>query len=62
MSKMRRSFTPEFKAKVVIELLKGEKELNELAAEQQIAPNQLRKWKSYIRQSSPVDNHLPFLK
>ena len=39
MSKTRRSFTSQFKAKVVIELLKGEKELNELAAEQQIAPN-----------------------
>ena len=33
-------------------ILKGEKELNELAAEQQIAPNQLRKWKSEFLQNA----------
>jgi transposase-like protein len=42
----KRTFTAEFKAKVVIELLKGEKELNQLASEHDIAPNQLRNWKS----------------
>ena len=52
MSKTRRSFTPEFKAKVVLELLKGEKELNELATEHQIAPNQLRKWKTEFLQNA----------
>ena len=52
MSKTRRSFTPEFKAKLVIELLKGEKELNELASDHQIAPNQLRKWKSEFLQNA----------
>ncbi|QAA32592.1 IS3 family transposase [Clostridium manihotivorum] len=42
----KRTFTPEFKAKVIIELLKGEKELSQLASEHEIAPNQLRNWKS----------------
>ena len=42
----KRTFSPEFKAKIVLELLKGEKELNLLASEYEIAPNQLRNWKS----------------
>ncbi len=45
MSKKRRSFTPEFKAKVVLEALSGIKEINELAAEHQIQPNLIRNWK-----------------
>lgn len=43
--KKRRSFTPEFKAEVVLELLREEKELNQLAIEHEIAPNMLRNWK-----------------
>lgn len=42
----KRTFTAEFKSKIVIELLKGEKELSQLASEHEIAPNQLRNWKS----------------
>ncbi|TCO69144.1 integrase core domain-containing protein [Marinisporobacter balticus] len=43
--KKRRSFTPEFKTQVVLELLREEKELNQLATEHEIAPNMLRNWK-----------------
>lgn len=53
MSRTRRHFTPEFKAKVVLELLKGEKELNELASEHGIAPNLLRNWKAEFLQNAP---------
>lgn len=42
----RRTFNAEFKAKVVLEMLRGEKELNVIAAENEIAPNQIRNWKS----------------
>ncbi len=42
----KRTFTAEFKTKVVLKLLTGEKELNMLAAENEIAPNQLRNWKA----------------
>ncbi len=41
----RSSYTPEFKAKVVLEVLQGERELGELAAEYGINPNMLRNWK-----------------
>lgn len=43
--KKRRNFTPEFKTQVVLELLREEKELNQLATEHEIAPNMLRNWK-----------------
>ena len=45
MSRKRRNFTSEFKAKLVLEVLKGEKELNVIATENDIKPNLLRNWK-----------------
>ena len=42
----RRTFNAEFKAKIVLEVLRGEKELNAIAAENEIAPNQVRNWKA----------------
>src|SRR5665647_3601234 len=41
----RRKFTVEFKTKIVLEILKEEKQLGELAAEHGVSPNQLRNWK-----------------
>lgn len=37
----RRQFTPEFKTKIVLELLREEKTLSEIASEHDISPNQL---------------------
>ncbi|WP_287473662.1 transposase [Agathobacter sp.] len=45
MPRTRRTFSPEFKAKLVLEVLKGEKELNVIATENNIQPNLLRNWK-----------------
>ena len=45
MSRLRRNFSAEFKTNLVLQLLKGEKELNVLATENQIQPNLLRNWK-----------------
>ena len=45
MSRSRRNFSAEFKTNLVLQLLKGEKELNVLATENQIQPNLLRNWK-----------------
>ena len=44
MSRSRRNFSAEFKTKLVLQLLKGEKELNVLATENDIQPNLLRNW------------------
>ena len=45
MSRQRRNFNAKFKSDIVIELLKGEKDLNTLANENNIQPNLLRNWK-----------------
>jgi transposase-like protein len=38
----RRQFTAEFKTKIILELLREEKQIGELAAENDLSPNQLR--------------------
>ena len=45
MSRLRRDFSAEFKINLVLQLLKGEKELDVLAIENDIQPNLLRNWK-----------------
>ena len=45
MSRSRRNFSAEFKTNLVLQLLKGEKELNVLATENQIQPKHHRNWK-----------------
>lgn len=42
---MRKSFTVEFKAKVALEAIRGEKTLNELASEHNVHPTQVSEWK-----------------
>ena len=43
---MRRRHSPEFKAKAVLEALKEERPLNQIAADLEIHPNMLTAWKS----------------
>ena len=42
---MRKHYTPTLKAKVVLELLKDEKLMTQVASERGIHPTQLRDWK-----------------
>ena len=44
----RRKFTSEFKAKVAIEAIKGQRTLNELAQEFEVHPNQIALWKKQL--------------
>jgi transposase-like protein len=41
----RRNFTSEFKAKVALEALRGDKTIQEIAARHKIHPNQVSTWK-----------------
>lgn len=41
----RRRFTAEFKAKVALEAIRGERTISELATKYQLHPNQITKWK-----------------
>ena len=54
MSRQRRNFSAKFKSDLVIELLKGEKDLNTLAAENNIQPNLLRNWKKEFLDKASV--------
>ena len=46
MSKTRKTFTPEFKTEVVLQLLREENTVNELAAKHQISPVVIGRWKT----------------
>ena len=41
----RKKYSVEFKTKIVLEILREEKQLGEIASEHNISPNQLRNWK-----------------
>ncbi len=51
----RKSYSAEFKAKVVLEVLQGERELGEIAAANGINPNMIRNWKKeFVANASRV--------
>ena len=53
----KRTFTAEYKTQVVLEVLREEKQLGEIAAEHGISPNQLRNWKrEFLENASRVFN------
>jgi transposase len=55
MKKSRRKFSPAFKAKVVIEALKEQMTIQELASKFEVHPNQISTWKSeFISNASVV--------
>ena len=41
----KKKYTPAFKAKIVISIIQGEKEFNEICTENNLNPNMVRKWK-----------------
>jgi transposase-like protein len=45
MAKKRRQFSPEFKGRIVVEVLKEEKDINTIATEHDLNPNLIRKWR-----------------
>ena len=54
MSRTRRNFSAKFKSDLVLEVLKGEKELNGIATENDIQPNLLRNWKKEFLEKASV--------
>ncbi len=47
---MKKTYTSGFKAKLVLELLRGEKSLSQLASEHKVHPNLLRNWRDLALQ------------
>ena len=54
MSRTRKNFTAQFKAKLVLVVLKGEKDINTIATENNIQPNLLRNWKKEFLDNASV--------
>lgn len=50
---MRKRYTPEFKAKVALEAVKGEMTLSELSQKYEVHPNMISNWKSQFLQEVP---------
>jgi len=50
----KRQYTAEFKAKVVLEILRGDEELGAIAQKYQINPNQLRTWRAAFLEKAPT--------
>ena len=45
MSKKRRTFSDDLKFRIVIEAIKGQRQISEIAAEFDVHPNQITNWK-----------------
>ena len=48
----RRKFSSDFKAKVALEAIKGQRTINELALEFEVHPNQIGVWKKQLLESA----------
>ncbi len=54
---MSRKYTSEFKAKIVLEVLQGDRELGEIATDNNLNPNMLRTWKAeFVKNANRVFN------
>lgn len=50
---MRKTYTSEFRKRVVLEILKEEKTISEIASEYEVHPSQLKKWKTQVLERLP---------
>ncbi len=50
---MRKKYSPEFKAKVALEAVKGEMTLSELSQKYEVHPNMISNWKSQFLKEVP---------
>lgn len=48
----RCQYTPEFKSKVVLDILQGNQELNAICSQHNLNPNMVRKWKQDFMQNA----------
>jgi len=54
MKSQRKRYSADFKAKVALEALKGQKTINEIAAKFQVHPNQVTQWKKHMLEALPA--------
>lgn len=51
---LRKRYTAEFKARLALEVIKGQRTLNEIASEHGIHPNLLMQWKQRLLEELPT--------
>lgn len=52
MSNKRKQYSPEFKAKVALEAVRGEKTTSELASQYQVHPTMINNWKKQLTEGA----------
>jgi len=53
MSSKRKNFSNQFKAKVALEAVKGQKTISQLAKDYQVHPNVIGNWKKQLLEGAP---------
>ncbi len=54
MSTKRKTYNADFKAKLVLEVLEGEKTINEIASSYEIIPKNLINWKKQFLENNEI--------
>ena len=54
MTKQRKNYTADFKTKVVLEVIKGQRTMNEIAEHYSVHPNQIMRWKNQALAHMPT--------
>ena len=54
MSNKKRQFSAEFKVKLVLEVLKNEKTINQIAKENNVLPKSLMQWKKQFLENAEI--------
>jgi len=49
----RKKYSSEFKSRVALEALKGDRTINEIAAQYEVHPNQIGTWKKQLKEALP---------
>ena len=54
MSRKRKTYTADFKAKIVLEVIEGEKTINEIASQYELLPKNIQNWKKQFLENSSL--------
>ncbi len=53
MKKQRKTYSTEFKVKIALEAIRGQRTINEIASQYEVHPNQVTQWKKQALEGLP---------